>query len=302
MGLGATLKNAREEKNISLDELQESTKIQKRYLTAIEEENFKILPGTFYAKAFIKEYAVAVGLDPAELMEMYQTDGPETEEQQEQQYTRIQSRKESNSQKTNAIFSLIPMVIVVILIIGILFAGIYFYKQNNSKNDDGAETPKDDNEIIINGPDDQDEGSSKAEDDKDNQASDVDKNDTGDKADDEEKKAENKSELKLTEEGSGSRPESDFELENAGDELKVKLESDDNTWLQVSNGQGENKYYDSLTSDKSPVELDMSGDDEIYFSIGNAAALTITINGVKLDYPVDPKQYVVQKIRVHVKE
>ncbi|MDY0396430.1 helix-turn-helix domain-containing protein [Virgibacillus halophilus] len=125
-------------------------------MTAIEEENFKILPGTFYAKAFIKEYALAVGLDPAELIEMYQEDVPEPEENQEQQYTRIQSRKESNPQKSNAIFSLIPMIIVVVLIIGILFAGWYFYKQNISKNDSGAETPKDDNEIIINGPDDDD--------------------------------------------------------------------------------------------------------------------------------------------------
>ncbi|MCG6183460.1 helix-turn-helix domain-containing protein, partial [Anoxybacillus sp. LAT_26] len=65
--LGKRLREAREEKNMSLDELQEMTKIQKRYLIGIEEGNYAIMPGTFYVRAFIRQYAEAVGLDPDEL-------------------------------------------------------------------------------------------------------------------------------------------------------------------------------------------------------------------------------------------
>lgn len=41
------LKEAREEKAMSLDDLQAATKIQKRYLTALEEGNYDIIPGSF---------------------------------------------------------------------------------------------------------------------------------------------------------------------------------------------------------------------------------------------------------------
>lgn len=61
--LGNRLKEAREEKGMSLDDLQAATKIQKRYLTALEEGNYDVIPGKFYVRAFIKQYAEAVGLN-----------------------------------------------------------------------------------------------------------------------------------------------------------------------------------------------------------------------------------------------
>ncbi len=67
--LGNRLKEAREEKGMSLDDLQAATKIQKRYLTALEEGNYDIIPGKFYVRAFIKQYAEAVGLDSELLFE-----------------------------------------------------------------------------------------------------------------------------------------------------------------------------------------------------------------------------------------
>lgn len=60
--IGKTLKTARIEKGYTLDDLQQITKIQKRYLIAIEDENFAALPGDFYVKAFIKQYAEMSGL------------------------------------------------------------------------------------------------------------------------------------------------------------------------------------------------------------------------------------------------
>lgn len=76
--LAIRLKEAREEKGMSLDELQAATKIQKRYLTALEEGNYDVIPGNFYVRAFIKQYAEAVGLDSDQLFEEYKKDIPNT--------------------------------------------------------------------------------------------------------------------------------------------------------------------------------------------------------------------------------
>ena len=70
--LGARLKEARLQKGYSLDDLQEITKIQKRYLVGIEEGNYASMPGSFYVRAFIKQYAEAVGLNPNEILQQYQ--------------------------------------------------------------------------------------------------------------------------------------------------------------------------------------------------------------------------------------
>ncbi|MFD0869117.1 helix-turn-helix domain-containing protein [Paenibacillus residui] len=77
--LGQILKKQRLEQGISLEDLQETTKIRKRYLEAIEEGNYKVLPGNFYVRAFIKNYAEAVGLDPNELLKLYSNVLPPTE-------------------------------------------------------------------------------------------------------------------------------------------------------------------------------------------------------------------------------
>ncbi|ASS65651.1 MULTISPECIES: RodZ domain-containing protein [unclassified Paenibacillus] len=74
--LGQTLRTAREEMGLSLDQVQEMTKIRKHYLTAIEEGNYAALPGSFYARAFVKNYAEAVGLNADELLNYYKNELP----------------------------------------------------------------------------------------------------------------------------------------------------------------------------------------------------------------------------------
>lgn len=55
-GIGPILKRVREEKNISLEEVAEATKIRVKYLQAIESEQFELLPGAVYAKGFVNTY------------------------------------------------------------------------------------------------------------------------------------------------------------------------------------------------------------------------------------------------------
>jgi cytoskeleton protein RodZ len=61
--IGATLREARERRGYSLDEVQQSLHFRERYLTALEDEQWDLLPGEAYTKGFLRTYAEFLGLD-----------------------------------------------------------------------------------------------------------------------------------------------------------------------------------------------------------------------------------------------
>jgi hypothetical protein len=70
--LGQYLKNIREERNISIEEIHKETKIRKRYLTAIEEGNFSAIPGgDVYVRGFLRNYSISVGIQASAVIELY---------------------------------------------------------------------------------------------------------------------------------------------------------------------------------------------------------------------------------------
>ncbi|MFC4023083.1 RodZ domain-containing protein [Oceanobacillus longus] len=307
MDVGAKLKEARLASGLSLDTLQETTKIQKRYLVAIEEGNLHILPGKFYARAFIKEYANAVGLDASELVEEYKEEIPTTEEENVQ-YTRIQrTRKSNNSEKGSGFSSLIPAIIVVLLIIGIVFVAWWFIRENMAE--DGAapiEEPQDN--VIITNPD--NTGSGSPADNQDEAAEDDNANEEGtddaateeDDASGDSEEESSEAEIAVVEEGTGSTPTSTLEINNAGDEITITLESvnTNDTWLEVRDENSNEVFYNAnFNEDNSPFEIDASDLETIYLNIGNVQALKILVNGVELEYPVETSK-VHQKLYLNI--
>ena len=69
--LGERLRAARESQGISLSQAAVETRILQRYLIAIEDGDFQHLPGDVYARGFIRNYALYLGLPPDELIELY---------------------------------------------------------------------------------------------------------------------------------------------------------------------------------------------------------------------------------------
>jgi len=67
----AQLKTLRKEKNISIDQINNKTRIDKKFLEAIEDGNFSVMPEV-YMKAFLKEYSKAIDEDPDEIIEKYE--------------------------------------------------------------------------------------------------------------------------------------------------------------------------------------------------------------------------------------
>ncbi len=73
--LGQALREQREERNISLEEIASSTKIVLRYLEALENDRLDVMPGGFFIKGIIRSYAQAIGLDPEEVLGRYKAAG-----------------------------------------------------------------------------------------------------------------------------------------------------------------------------------------------------------------------------------
>lgn len=68
-GVGSKLREARGRRKLSLEAVEEATKIRGRYLQAIEDEDWDQLPSDTYARAFTRTYAGLVGLDGDRLAE-----------------------------------------------------------------------------------------------------------------------------------------------------------------------------------------------------------------------------------------
>lgn len=62
--LGARLKQARQDKGVSLNDIAADTKIAVPTLEAVERSDFGKLPGGIFARAFVRAYALAVGVEP----------------------------------------------------------------------------------------------------------------------------------------------------------------------------------------------------------------------------------------------
>lgn len=282
--LGNLLKEAREAKGLSLDELQSITKIQKRYLLGIEEGNYSAMPGKFYVRAFIKQYAEAVGLDPDQLFEQYKNDIPTTyNEELPEQLSRVQSRK-SLSPDTSRVFDLLPKILIGIFIVGAIALIWYLIVQNagdDSKEpvatDKGKTTVEEPKEIADDANSDEDAEEEPAE----------------EEAPVEETPAQ---ELSMV---SNSGSNTTYEVKNT-EKFVLKIVSLGQTWVGVSTGSGKSVFQATLVKGKNESQTtDMSNESQAVINIGYAPDTEIYVNDQKLEYAVDPKKDMTQKITIN---
>jgi cytoskeleton protein RodZ len=69
--IGEKLKRARGRQGVEIREVEERTKIRIKYLRALENEDWDVLPNPAYAKGFLRTYAETVGLDADALVDEY---------------------------------------------------------------------------------------------------------------------------------------------------------------------------------------------------------------------------------------
>src|SRR5215470_2746624 len=69
--IGETLREARMRRRIDMTEVETATKIRGKYLRALENEEWALLPGPTFVKTFLRTYAEYLGLDARSLVEEY---------------------------------------------------------------------------------------------------------------------------------------------------------------------------------------------------------------------------------------
>jgi cytoskeletal protein RodZ len=117
------LRKQRVAKGISLNEIALTTRINIHFLEALEQGNFEVLPQT-YIRAFIREYASSVGLNPFEALQRYDLFlGKKLEPSAEPLKQEIQEESVGSSEWSKSTKILLTTIIVVIL--GSI--GVYFF-------------------------------------------------------------------------------------------------------------------------------------------------------------------------------
>src|SRR5690349_9201468 len=69
--LGSRLTRVREARGLTLEDAERDTRISRRYLQALEAEQFDAIPAPVYARGFLRSYSQYLGLDPQEMLSLF---------------------------------------------------------------------------------------------------------------------------------------------------------------------------------------------------------------------------------------
>ncbi|MED3870675.1 DUF4115 domain-containing protein [Priestia megaterium] len=308
--LGQRLRQERESKGLSLEDLQKLTKIQKRYLLGIEEGNYEVMPGKFYVRAFIKQYCEAIGLDTDAIFEEYKSDIPSTQtEDMPQQLSRVRSRKEipQHTKGVSKAYDYLPTVLVVagVVVVGII---IWVIAQNivSDKNKEQANQEAPNSEVQqSNMQEETNETTAK----NDNSKSEDEQSAADKKEQEKEKAAKEKAEKEKAEKEKKDSGKQEYkEVQKTGRSATYALSGTDafnlevtstqaDTWLDVKNGKG-NAFFSSILKKGETKEFDLTKETEARVNIGYSPGVELKVNGKAVDLPFDSSKQVRQVVTI----
>jgi cytoskeleton protein RodZ len=140
--IGATLREARMRARIDVSEIEAQTKIRAKYLRALENEEWGLLPGPTFVKSFLRTYAQALGLDGKALVEEYRLEHERPSDANLEPIISSPQRTGRRAQATGPsrlyVASVAAIVIVIIALIVLIVTGS---KGSSSKNPASTTTP-----------------------------------------------------------------------------------------------------------------------------------------------------------------
>lgn len=266
--VGEILKNTREAKGITIEQVAEATSIRMLYLVAIENEQFNLVPGEVYLKGFIRNYANYIGLNGPAMVERYKEQveankkhehslPPQSQEVAEPQKTSIISKKKAEASRNNScviksFFSRIMTknlilalsCIVALLFLGYFISGFFF-------DDKGTDNNKINNAVST------------------------------------------QSALKKPKESTVLKDKGGVYAVKDAANIEVKVVYSAECWTEAY-ADGKEAFVGIMSNGKS---ISWSADKELVIKLGNVRAAKITCNGQEIPYEPDENGVVVRTFK-----
>ncbi|MDA1947989.1 DUF4115 domain-containing protein [Bacillus cereus] len=293
--LGQKLKEAREAKGLSIDQLHEITKIQKRHLVAIEEGNYDVLPGAFYARAFIKQYADAVGLNGEELLVEHQSTIPQSEKREVPQVSTGQKTQETMQKSSSwPIADHMPKILVALLVIAVGVVIWFVFQALTGKDDEkvpSAQSEKIEVQKAKDSPLDTKKDEVKAEEPKKEEPKKEEPKKEEPKKEEQPAQPTGQQEVKVV--GTTGKV-STLEIHN-NKTLELEISAKGTSYVDVKDDAG-NEILNTTVQSGQTEKRDVSTLKEVRLNIGSAPNVEIKLNGQVLAFPLDPQKEYHQRL------
>lgn len=300
--IGTILKEARKEKGLTLDDLQQTTKIQKRYLIAIEDGDFAALPGKFYVRAFIKQYAETVGIDPEELLAKLDEDKASKPEEETEATTRTEAVKREEEKTMSPILAglirYLPTIIIVSIGVAIL-GTIYIFAWGDRDRNSSTQIADNSQKVSVSSESSAKSSSSKEKASSSESSSSTSKKESSSTKAKKESKKTTKQKITNT---SAAGSAFVYDLENAPATNKIEMTVSDGAtaWNAVS-ANGVQVWQGTLNAANMSQTVEIpENTTTITLNLGNSKATSIKINGKKFDFLKENETLTVRTITLNV--
>lgn len=133
--IGTTLREARIRARIDMSEVEARTKIRAKYLRAIENEEWDLLPGPVYVKSFLRTYGDFLGLDSRTLVDEYKRQYERPTDHELRPISSLSRERERAARGPRVPPWAIVGVVLVAIVVALYFVGS---NQNNSSSNNAA--------------------------------------------------------------------------------------------------------------------------------------------------------------------
>jgi len=118
--IGNTLREARVRRTLTLQQVEEDTKIRVKYIQAMENEDWDVMPGVTYVKGFLRTYSTYLGLDPNVIIDEFRSRGmvPSAEHHEPFSGSSVIGKPRSHRGRN----TIVIVAVICLLALGVIYA------------------------------------------------------------------------------------------------------------------------------------------------------------------------------------